>query len=68
MTWRTVVITNKAKLSYKNDYQEKCMFILNNILPLCSKLRTITDNLEKYISKDNQPFPQYEQLFFDIDF
>ena len=43
-------------------------FIINNILPLCSKLRTITDNLEKYISKDNQPFPQYEQLFFDIDF
>ena len=20
MTWRTVVVTNKAKLSYKNDY------------------------------------------------
>lgn len=62
-------IEDKVKeLSYQNDYQEKCMFILNNILPLCSKLRTITDNLEKYISKDNQPFPQYEQLFFDIDF
>ena len=63
------IIEDKVKeVNLLNNYKDKSLFILKQILPLCDKLRLTADNLEKYISKDFQPFPQYEQLFFDIDF
>lgn len=63
------IVEDKIKeLSSIQTNKEKGLFILNTILPLTDKLRACADKMEHYISKDNQPFPTYEELFFKIDY
>ena len=48
--------------------KDKGMYILNTIVPLADALRAKADSMERYISKENQPYPTYEELFFAIDY
>lgn len=56
--------TSKTYTSYK----ERGYYILKHITPLSEELRKVIDKMELYTSKDNQPFPTYEDLFFSIEY
>ncbi|MDO4501112.1 MAG: glutamine synthetase III [Erysipelotrichaceae bacterium] len=56
------------KARKKATTKDKDMYILNKVLPLADKLRSTADKMEHYISEENLPYPNYEKLFFDIDF
>ncbi|MCQ3035392.1 MAG: glutamine synthetase III [Bacilli bacterium] len=55
-------------LSKFETAKDKGMYILNTIVPLADALRAKADSMERYISKENQPYPTYEELFFAIDY
>lgn len=57
-----------ASINQISSLKQKCLLLLEKVNPINDSLRLIADKLEKYISKDFQPFPQYEQLFFGIDY
>ena len=49
-------------------FKEKGYHILKDITPLSTSLREVIDKMELYTSKDNLPFPTYEELFFSIEY
>jgi len=57
---------NKANKLDTN--KEKGLYILEVVLPICNELRMVADKMEHYISKTNQPYPIYEDLFFNIEY
>jgi len=62
-------VEDKVKeLSSFDDAKTKGRFILDTIIPLADELRETADKMEHYISKDNLPYPSYEELFFAIDY
>ncbi len=63
------LVEDKVKqISNYDNEKEKGAFILKTIIPLADTLRETADKMEHYISKDNQPYPTYEELFFAIDY
>ncbi|MDO4377681.1 MAG: glutamine synthetase III [Erysipelotrichia bacterium] len=57
-----------VEMNMLSNNEEKCLFILHNILHLTEQLRKIADKMEHYISVDNLPYPSYEKLFFSLDY
>ncbi len=57
-----------AEIKEQPTAKEQGLFILNEIIPKADELRSTADKMEHYISKDNQPYPTYEELFFHIDY
>ena len=48
--------------------KDKGYHILKDITPISVSLREVIDKMELYTSKDNLPFPTYEELFFSIEY
>ena len=57
-----------TKLNDYSTFKEKGYHILKDITPISSSLRDVIDKMELYTSKDNLPFPTYEELFFSIEY
>jgi len=57
-----------VKASTLSTNKKKGLYILHVVMPICEQLRSVADKMEHYISKQNLPYPTYEDLFFNIEY
>ena len=56
-----------SKVTKISDMCKKGNALLQNVVPLMTKLRDSYDNIEKYLNPDNLPYPTYRDLFSGIE-
>ncbi|MCF0107747.1 MAG: glutamine synthetase III [Bacilli bacterium] len=56
-----------SKVTKIGDMCKKGNALLQNVVPLMTKLRDSYDNIEKYLNPDNLPYPTYRDLFSGIE-
>ena len=52
----------------QKELKDKCLALLYEVTPISEQLRSRVDFMENYISKQHLAYPNYEDLFFGVDF